>query len=120
MDIQYLRTKIVHCIPIGTIFNNPGGGTTTIHKYSDNKLFYIRGKSKISMSFEDIFNTYTTFKGTQVTTNDLKKYNNHFDSKARKPSGHNCNCTSLFMILHRIGLAEEIKKFGRSFGTVFY
>ena len=106
-------------ITIGEVFQNPGGGTSTIKRFDNEKIVYQRGNSEITLKMEKIYNAYEAFRGTFVTTNDLKKYDNSFDSAARKPSGHSCNCTFGFMLLAKAGLATDTTRAGRVFGASF-
>ena len=106
-------------IAIGEVFQNPGGGTSTIKRFDNEKIVYQRGNSDITLKMEKIYNAYEAFQGNFVTTNDLKKFDNSFDSTARNPSGHSCNCTFSFLLLAKAGLAKEIIKHGRVFGTTF-
>lgn len=96
--------QLIDAVPEGTVFDNPGGGTSKIVNVGKDKLSYIRGKSRISLSFDAIFDALRLFSGMATTTNDLKRHNPEvFDSKL---SGHNCNCTTMFRVLERMGLVD--------------
>lgn len=112
MTILELRAKTAQLIPVGTVFDNPGGGISTIVNYTDNNILYRRGTAVIYFSFKDIFAAYIKFRNQRVATTDLKKFRpSVFDSSAR-PAGHSCNCTMFFMLLGHLDLAEEIEGFG--------
>lgn len=115
---EFTRLILEH-LSIGEILPNPGRGTSLIKRFDTEKVVYQRGKSDITLKIEKIYNAYEAFQGKFVTTTDLKKFDNSFDSLARKPSGHSCNCTFGFMLLCKAGLAHEITKQGRTFGTTF-
>ncbi len=96
-------------IPVGTILENPGKGTSEISGYSDKNISYIRRKSTIRVAFKDLFNAYSHFRGQQVSSSMLKDFESKvFDSNAR-PAGHSCNCTFFFLILVRLNLAGKIE-----------
>lgn len=108
MNIDTLVSKIRRTVPIGTVFENTGGGTSVVLAVSDTSISYRRGNSRISISFEAIFQAYTNFKGQYVSSSDLRVYApSVFDSQAR-PAGHSCNATFFFLLLHRMGMCGEI------------
>jgi len=106
MNIDQFKHKIKQAIQVGTTLDNPGRGTSTVKALSDHGISYLRGRSVIYFSFQDIFDTFEHFNGGKVTSNDLKSYRPIvFDSEA---NGHSCNCTFLFMLLKEMGVASEI------------
>lgn len=108
MTIQKFRQKIVSVISTGDVFENPGGGTSEILSLSEEAIRYKRGKSSISVKFSDLYDAQQRFSGSLTSASDLKKFMPHvFDPKAR-PAGHSCNCTLLFTILGKAGLAGPI------------
>lgn len=113
MNFNTFETKVKAAFPVGTVLQNPGGGTSTIKSYSYGKISYERGSSSINVSLQDLFDTYDHFAGQQVSSNDLKLYKpSIYDSKA-SPAGHDCNCTLLFMILCRLPLVIEVQGQGK-------
>ena len=85
---------------------NPGGGTSTIVSYTDRNIRYRRGRSIISVAFEDLHQAYEAFRGTTLDSTMLRAYKPQvFDSRR---GGHSCNCTFLFMVLQAIGIVERI------------
>ncbi len=106
MTCEEFKHKTKRKLASGSEMNNPKKGVTTIIKYTDDKLVYQRGKSKIFVSLNDFYSSYVEFLGKQVSSSDLHKYKPAvYDSKS---SGHSCNCTVFFMILQRLGLAGDI------------
>jgi len=106
MNIDQFKQKIKLAVQVGTIFDNPGKGTSTVTALSDRGISYVRGSSLIYFSFQDIFDAFEYFNGGRVTSNDLKSYRRTvFDSKT---NGHSCNCTFLFMLLKKMGIVSEI------------
>lgn len=94
--------------PVGAIIDNPGGGTSTIASYSESKVSYVRGQSKITVAFADLHDAYSAFAGKDVSSSQLKVFRpSVFDSAAR-PSGHSCNCTFLFRVLGQLDLSSTI------------
>lgn len=113
MTAHEFRSRIISSAPVGTVFNNPGGGTSEVVKTDDEKIAYIRGGSRFYVRFSDLYSAFQKFRGINVTTQDLKEYAPEvFDSSAR-PAGHSCNCTIMFLLLHQAGLAGEIEGKGR-------
>ena len=111
MDFKTFRLLVKGIIPVGTVLQNPGGGTSIIVSYSDSEIYYKRRNSTINVSFSDLFDVYDNFKGKKVSTNDLKPYKpSTFDSKK---GGHGCNCTFLFMVLCRLPLVIGIEGTGK-------
>jgi len=112
MEFSEFKQKIRTSIPIGTILDNPGGGTSTILSCSSEAMSYRRRNSTIYVSLRDLFDGYVRFKGGSMSSNDLKVINpSVFDSNAR-PAGHSCNCTFLFMVLQKIGVVTHIQGHG--------
>jgi len=111
MEYQQFYDQLLISLPIGTILNNPGGGTTKISSYTKDNLAYVRGKSKIRVSIHDLYSAYSRFNGQVVTSTELRAYLPRvFDSKV---NGHSCNCTVLFMALKQMGLTGSIKGTGK-------
>ena len=112
MNYQQFVDSIKSRIPVGVTLANPGGGTSTITSYSEEKIVYQRGNSKISVSFEDLYKAYSQLKGKQVYTTDLRDFAPEiFDSKR---NGHSCNSTFFFSILKLLGKVIEIKGDGKA------
>jgi hypothetical protein len=106
MNIDQFKQKIKLAVQVGTIFDNPGKGTSAVTALSDRGISYVRGRSVIHFSYQDIFDAFEYFNGAAVTSNDLKSCRpTVFGSKA---NGHSCNCTFLFMLLRKIGISSEI------------
>ena len=122
IEIGEFHARMVKHLPLGTVMDNPGGGETALKRYADGNVSYVRGRSTIRVAIRDLFSAYSHFRGTWVRSRDLRLYAPLvFDSKAR-PAGHSCNCTFLFMVLHRLGIADPIKGEGkarRPFFTTF-
>lgn len=101
----------------GTVYPNPGGGTSTVMRLSGDTLVYRRKNSNIPVSLRDFYSAHIRFRGTKASSNDLKLHAPRvFDSKL---SGHSCNCTMLFLLLKAMGLVEEICGKGRR-GSPFW
>ncbi|AWH89014.1 hypothetical protein [Limnobaculum parvum] len=108
MELNKFINDIKTTLPIATVMNNPGGGISTIINYSDTKITYLRGKSKMSISFNDLYETYIYFKGMNVSSSDLRRFKpSVFNSKAC-PAGHSCNCTFLFLIFEKMNMSTNI------------
>lgn len=122
ITLDEFRGGLVKSLPVGRILQNPRRGTTEITGYSERKVSYKRGSSRISVAIGDLFSAYTHFSGGRVNSRDLRRYAPAvFDSSAR-PAGHSCNCTFLFMVLEQLGLADTISGDGvarRPFYTTF-
>ena len=89
----------------GYEFDNYIRGTTRILRIDDAAITYRRGKSRIRVDLRDLHMTYDHFRGRRVSCRDLQEFKPAvFDSEAR-PAGHSCNCTFLFHLLERIGVA---------------
>ena len=107
MNFETFRLLVKGSIPVGTVLQNPGGGTSIIVSYSDNGISYKRRKSTIYVSFCDLFDAYSRFKGKKVSSSDLKSYApSIYDSEE---GGHDCNCSFLFMVLCRLPLVVGIE-----------
>jgi len=94
--------QLAKIIKVGDVFDNPGGGTSTVDVVANDHISYIRGNSRIILPL-DIFNeVINAFAGQKCTTADLREYNAKvFDSKK---GGHSCNCTFLFSLAEKMGL----------------
>lgn len=112
MNYQQFIDSTTSRIPVGVIIKNPGGGTSKIISYSDQTVCYERGKSTISVSFDNLYQAYNQFRGKKVSTKDLRDFApTVFDSKQ---NGHSCNATFLFSILKLLGKVSEIKGEGKA------
>lgn len=108
MNLEEFAGRIRKAAPIGTVIDNPGGGTSQITGLTDERVSYVRGSSTISVKLVDLHSAYESFRGKQVSSSELKEFAPAvFDSSAR-PAGHSCNCTFLFGALERAGLAGEL------------
>lgn len=111
MEYQEFYNRTISVLSVGTVLQNPGGGTTEIIAYTGNNITYKRGNSKIRVSMIDLYGAYNSFCGKTVSSSDLRKHAPRvFDSKK---SGHSCNCTTLFMILRAIGIIATIEGKGK-------
>lgn len=104
-------------IKAGSVFENPGRGTSTIVKVTPDHITYMRGHSNISVKLGDLATAYARFYGSKCTTTDLKEFNQSVYSS--KHNGHSCNCTFLFSVLHHLELSSGIKGSGVR-GRPFY
>ncbi len=111
MDFTYFANKFRHTLPVGTIFPNPGGGTSQIIHYGDETVTYQRGESQIHVSLRAFHTACERFWGRRMNSSDLRLYYpSTFDSQR---GGHSCNCTFLFTALTRMGLASDIRGEGK-------
>lgn len=103
--------KLTDSVKVGDIFDNPGGGTSTIECIDTSEkgfIKYKRGKSHIYFHFDDMYDAYNQFSHGFSTT-DLKRFRSEiYDSKA-KPAGHDCNCSFLMMMLKEMGIVKQIE-----------
>ena len=112
MDFDTFIASIESEFPIGSAFDNPGGGTSTIVRLTETHISYRRGNSNISVAYRDLFEAYSNFIGQEVSSSDLRRFRpSVFDSSAR-PSGHSCNCTFLFHVLEILGLSGLLQGSG--------
>lgn len=112
MTLNQFTAAIKAAFPVGAVIENPGGGTSTISRYSDASVSYVRGQSTIAVGFSELYEAYSKFKGKQVTSTELRAFNpSVFDSDAR-PAGHSCNCTFLFSVLEKLKLSSPIRGSG--------
>lgn len=99
-----LVKKLLENISVGDVFENPGGGTSTVINISEDRICYRRGKSNIYLNFKDIEEVYNYYKGRACYSNDLKKFRpTVFDSSQ---NGHSCNCAFLFKVFSKLELLE--------------
>lgn len=103
--------KLTDSVKVGDVFDNPGGGTSTIKSINTSEngfITYVRGKSNIYFHFDDMYDAYNQFPHGFSST-DLKKFKPKiFDSKA-EPTGHGCNCTFLMLMLKAMGIVKQIE-----------
>jgi len=112
MDYLTFKSKFEGAVPVGSLLTNPGGGTSEVLSYASDHVAYKRGNSRIRASLSDFHASFLKFAGSRVTSSDLKSFKpSVYDSSAR-PAGHPCNCTFLFLGLHRMGFASEIEGSG--------
>jgi hypothetical protein len=110
MDELTFAQLIRKVSPVGVVFQNLGGGTSTIISHSDTGVYYRRGSSSIRFRYTDQFDALRRFRNKMVTSADLREYKPAvFDSKR---SGHSCNCSFLFILFKSAGLVDSIKGTG--------
>lgn len=102
--------KLTDSVKVGDVFDNPGGGTSTIEciDTSENGFIkYKRGKNfRPKIKFESMHDAYSQFPNG-FSTNDLKNFNPEvFKLEA---GGHGCNCTFLMMMLKQMGIVKQIE-----------
>lgn len=103
---------IQRSIAVGVQLDNPGDGTTRISSVTDDSISYVRGSSTIRILMSDLHRTYLRFRGSRVSSRDLRQFApDVFDSAAR-PAGHSCNCTFFFRLLQRMELAGPVEGAG--------
>lgn len=112
MDLHAFIADTKRVLPVGTVIDNPGGGTSTIVGFSETHVSYKRGRSKIAVAFADLYKAYYRFRGKEVSSTDLRKlWPTVYDSTAR-PAGHSCNCTFLFRLLEELQLSGPMSGSG--------
>lgn len=114
---QFIQ-KVQSNIHMGDVMDNPGGGTSTIRKMNHEKIVYQRGKSNMTIAYEDIWNLVEKYSGQTVDGADLRTLNpSCYD---QKHNGHRCNVTFSMMVLDKLGMLENgIQGRGRV-GSPFY
>jgi hypothetical protein len=111
VNYRQFYQRITSSVPVGTILQNPGDGTTEIKSSTEKNLTYKRGNSNISVAMRDLYDAYRHFQGTTVSSSDLRRFApSVFDSKQ---SGHSWNCTVLFMLLREAGIVARIQGKGQ-------
>ena len=113
MNQEQFKKLIQKNIVIGKIFNNPSGrGTSTIIGNNGETIIYQRGKSKLYIKIEQLWDVYQKFLGNKLESTDLREFRPKiYDSKK---NGHSCHCTTLFLILQDIGIVDTINGKGVS------
>jgi hypothetical protein len=118
MDFTAFGQLLCDRLRVGLVMNNPGGGTSTVMRCSDEEVCYRRGDHRFYIATRDLYDAFQRFSGDDVTTNQLKDYKPAIFDTDR--NGHNCHCTFFFLALQRMGLAGEIwgrGTAGSSFGV---
>ena len=119
MNFETFKATLQSVVPVGTVLQNPGGGTSEILTVSDEVISYRRGNSIIYVSLQNLFDAYWNFRGRAMSSTELRIFRpSVFDSSAR-PAGHSCNCTFLFLVLQRLGVVNAIEGKGIS-GNPFF
>jgi hypothetical protein len=73
MDYLDFYRRFAAALPVGTMHQNLGGGTTEIIANTVNgKLIYQRGASRMYVSFRDLYAAYRGFQGQTVSSTDLR------------------------------------------------
>ncbi|HEY3267134.1 MAG TPA: hypothetical protein VGM37_09425 [Armatimonadota bacterium] len=117
MDCDEFEHRVCEALRIGTVLNNPGGGTSAITGLSGGKLAYRRRRSTIRVALRDLYDAYAEFRGRRLSGPDLRIYSPSVFDSAK--SGHSCNVTFLFLVLKSIGAVEHICGAGKR-GDPFY
>lgn len=113
-----MKNLIKENITKGMVFENPGGGTSTVVNVTDTYISYKRKNSNMKLNISEIEAIYDIYKGKEVTSTELKKYKSKVFSS--DDGGHSCNCTFLFLVLEKLGYTiGSIKGRGKR-GNPFY
>lgn len=112
MTLNEFIAAVKTAFPVGTVIDNPGSGTSKIVGYSGTDIFYVRGSSRIAVTFTDLHETYSAFRGKHVSSSDLRSFRPSVFDLAARPAGHSCNCTFLFCILKELNLSGPISGSG--------
>lgn len=112
MDYKSFRMRFEAAIPVGSVLANPGGGTSEVLSYSADHVVYRRGKSKVRAPLIDFYAAFTKFAGARVNSSELRDFKPAVFNSSARPAGHSCNCTFLFLGLHRMGVASDIEGAG--------
>lgn len=113
MTVDEFIRRLQGALPVGSVLQNPGGGTSTILSHSQKFVRYRRRRSSIGVAYESLFGAYAANRSRAVSTSDLKRFEpSVFDTKAR-PAGHDCNGTFLFLVLRQLGLSSDIDGSGK-------
>ena len=111
--------RIARAVPVESVLQNPGGGTTTVLSYSDNVLRYKRGGSSFKVALRSLYEAFQAFRGRRLTSAKLAKFAPRtFDSRSPH-NGHSCNCTTLYLLLREAGFVDQIRGAGVR-GNPFY
>jgi len=106
MNQDAFSLALVSSLPVGTVLENPGGGTSEVVVSGPDRICYKRQNTRMCIQISLLFDVYERYRGRAVSSNELRELvPKVFDSKR---SGHSCHCTFLFMAFQRIGLAGEI------------
>ena|SRR4030066_497356 len=117
IDPLQFKKIIKEKVPVGIILPNPWDGDTTIISITDSKICYRRGKSKIYVDLNHLYDAFNKFYRKKVSSIDLRSFNSAvFDSYQ---NGHSWNCTFFFLILKEIGAVKTIEGEGKR-GNPFY
>ena len=114
LTLDEFQSLLKKSVPPGTVLPNPGGGCSKIKGYSEHRVRYIRGKSPFSVNITDLFTAYIKFRGRRVSSRDLRNYAPGVFDSAALPAGHSCNCTFLFVVLTKLGLADGVCGVGKA------
>lgn len=98
--------RLRRSLPVGTVLQNPGRGTTTVISLDGDRLRYRRGRSDFYVDLCQLYAAALEFAGSRVTTKHLKAHApSVFDLKQ---GGHGCHATVLLMVLAKIGISGPI------------
>jgi hypothetical protein len=106
VDYPSFVARIAEAFPKGTVLKNPGRGTTKIISDPGSVLTFRRANSRFRVHISDLHRAYLTFKGKRVSTANLKAFAPEVFNT--KENGHDCNCTTLFLLLNGMGLSTSI------------
>lgn len=109
MDIETFRTEFLKALPPGTIFQNPGGGTSEVLPVRNGKARYKRRNSTMAVPIQFLFDAYSAFRGRNMSTSELKVFAPAVFDSAARPAGHSCNATFLFLALREMGTVTSIQ-----------
>lgn len=113
------KTTLQSAVPVGTILQNPGGGTSEVVCISDEVITYRRGNTNMKVSLQNLFDAYWNFRGRAMSSTELRKFRPFVFDFSAGPAGHSCNCTFLFLVLQRLGIVNAIEGKGIS-GNPFF
>lgn len=116
MDKEQFIQLICQANLEGLVFNNTRKNPLNILGTNKERIHYQRGKSTVSLKYNQLFKAWDAFKGSTVTSEQLQDWKPEvFDSKGHPKPGHDSNCGMFLMLMEHLGLATDLDRDGRSY-----
>jgi hypothetical protein len=109
MQVDEFIQRFQKSLPVGTVLNNPGGGTSTILKYAGTKVCYQRGAASFDFDIRVMHQAVSHFAGRVVSANLLRSFD---PEQFSPPHGHSGHCIFLFTALVQMKLAKGVQGSG--------
>jgi len=98
-------TAMKKALSTGDVLDNPGGGTSEIAQIDEEKIIYVRGRSRFTLPTDDLWKIVRAYEGREVKTTDMREMIP--ECFGAEKGGHTGNGTFALSLLDRMGMLKD-------------